>query len=102
MCCFQSDQLFRGAFVSAARSVRNAKAKKLLDEMVEAGGVTDVITYNTLAKAAAVWSFSAEGSWEFLVGVSVVCFWKKFKTAKTAMKRSFFFVLERSGELEKW
>ena len=31
--------------------VNAAKARKLLDQMVETGGVTDVITYNTLAKA---------------------------------------------------
>ena len=28
----------------------NLEARKLLDQMVAAGGVTDVITYNTLAK----------------------------------------------------
>lgn len=29
------------------------EARKLLDQMVAAGGVTDVITYNTLAKVGA-------------------------------------------------
>lgn len=43
--------VYNTVLAACVTAERLDEARKLLDQMVKAGGVTDVITYNTLAKA---------------------------------------------------